>query len=179
MILDAFYTAFSLNVLSTLVTSLSCGTMIAVTSGGCPGSFTGGAIQTESCFFLTSARDLIQTWIFEHQMSELEMFSLPFMALLCISFLNSGLNNQSEYTDLPNTNNSAAESSSISFSLLSPVVSSHVISRSPMTFTARQPSVLEHSIRHLELDDVITILMTLFLSLLFGYGKYSSLSRTT
>ena len=69
---------------------------------------------------------------------------------------------------LPNTNNSEVVSSSISVSLLSPVVSSHVTLRLPMTFTARQPLVLEKSKTHLDLDDVITVLMTLFGSLLFG-----------
>ena len=70
-------------------------------------------------------------------------------------------------TFLPNTYNFDEKSSSISFSLLRPVVSSHVMSWLPMTFTAKQPLVLEQCKMHLDLDDVITVLMTLFSSLLF------------
>ena len=78
---------------------------------------------------------------------------------------------------LPNTNNLEPESSSISFWLLRPAVSSHVMTWLPMTFTARQPSVIEHRVMQANFDDVTTVLMTLF-SLLFGCSTYLSLVRT-
>ena len=68
---------------------------------------------------------------------------------------------------LPNTSSSDEESSCISFSLLRPVVSSHMMLWLPMMFTARQPSVIEHHVVHWNADDVTTVLMT-FVSLLPG-----------
>ena len=57
----------------------------------------------------------------------------------------------------------------LAFSPLSlrPVVSSHLMSWLPMTFTARQPSVIEHCLIHPTLDDVITVLTTFVSRLLF------------
>ena len=68
---------------------------------------------------------------------------------------------------LPNISSLDEESSSISFSLLSPVVSSHVMLWLPMTFTAKQPSVIEHHVVQWTADDTFTDLK-MFVSLLFG-----------
>ena len=75
--------------------------------------------------------------------------------------------NKKKTFTLPDTISSELSASSISFSALRPVVRSHVMSWLPMTFTARQPSVIEHSVTHLNRDDVVTVLMMWFISLLF------------
>ena len=43
VVLGTLFTFISLESASTLITSVSLETITAVTSGGCPGSFTGGA----------------------------------------------------------------------------------------------------------------------------------------
>ena len=51
--MSTFITVFSMEPLSTFSAIISLEPVRALTSGGCPDWFTGGAIQTESRLFLT------------------------------------------------------------------------------------------------------------------------------